>query len=487
LRLELMKLPELASKALDRLIIDFVIGLGTDGTNFDLRRLRSWLRAVSFDGLKLDLMRFLTVEAASVGLFTPPVPPGQPHRPGEVMWIKLRDVRVTILDTPVINRLTIFIFSAGGDKRGFIGYYEPNITDTDANSIVNITWVLIGHNVRMSPALAKNIMRLEATVEAPTAEPSIRAQISNSVDNWDIMPAPEETKQGAWVFAAGFRFMGELLDGKFLFQDKAYYGICLGGGIFKEWFGYDFAVSVLYIKGPQPNQDSFVVSARVPMVTLPAFTFMGGVITIEIVMDGSFLLDVGFPTLLPGGGRQWDRAFGAIMTPFQGSGGFYIQKRHVEAGTATGLLLSGGYAVQGGLGASAGGGVFRVWITVGVYYVLEGAVFLGRRNPDEPVRLRGLRLVGAQGLVVRGAGELNWWIISVRVEIVISAEARATLVWGSYFLPAGSDSDSALLTLDMEVVVRARAEACIGRWRFKICKGISVSLPLRFSHTLKLR
>lgn len=484
LRLELMKMPELATGIIDKLTFDFFTGLGTTDNrlNFDLSRLRIWLKAVSFENLDINLMRFLRIKIEEVAFEQREV-----ELPGggmeNVTWLKFIGVRVIILDNVIVNDLTIFIFSASDNRRGFVAYYASENNPNSESKIISIHWILIGNNIALQPNLAKQIIQ----VDHPGSTKALQTRIKSAVDTNEIAKQPSDSKQGNWIFAASFTLLGDLLDGKFLFQDKAYYGICIGGGIFERWFGYRFAISVLYIKANDPNQDAFVISVAVPFVTLPAFSFMGGVITIEIVMNGGFTLDVGFPHLLPSGGRQWNRAFGAIMFPFQGSGGFYIQKRSFSNGNQNGLVLAAGYAVQGGLGASFGGAIFRVWVTVGFYFILEGRILLCDRE------LRGLQLVGANGLLVRGAGELNWWIISIRVEITLSAEARVTFIWGNT-IPEGEilpshcleKKQDALLILDFTLYASVEAEACIGGGWFKICKGISVTIPLHFGYQIKL-
>jgi hypothetical protein len=248
------------------------------------------------------------------------------------------------------------------------------------------------------------------------------------------------------------------------------------------------AISVLYVKGERPGEDEFITSVSGPRVTLPAFSFTGGAMTLGLRMNGDFFVDVGFPWLERSGARQWDRALGAIVGVFQGSGGFYVRSRHLRVPAGELLAVSGGYAVQFGLGASYGGGMFTVWATVGVYFILEGDVVLQKGHG-----MVGLRLSGAAGILGRAAGELNWWIISVRVEITISAEARLTITWGvvpelalpgaSGTLPAVAGAERMRLTAEFIVYARASARACIGRGWFKICKSISVTLPLRFAYS----
>jgi hypothetical protein len=490
LQLDLMKLPELALKGLDRLSLDFYIGLGLGDAGGGLRRwlpgnLSVGLRALGFDKLHLDLLRFLEITADSVKFDSV----DQTDSSGAVTHVPclaLQNVAIKILGRTIISDLTAYLFSQPDGQACFAIFSAQKVTAGP----ITVRWVMVGHNISLDKNLAITMMEVGASADGADADLVKAIDDANSKKNFK---PGTEVNQGRWIFAAAFSFAG-LLDGKFLFQDQAYYGIALGGGIFKEWFGYDFAISVLYIKGRDPGQDAFVISLRVPQITLPAFDFMGGELSLNIALNGSFVLDIGFPHLNPNGSRQWERALGAIVTPYQGSGGFYIQKYTVfvpvkpqATDKESGLLISAGYAVQIGLGGSFGGGVFTAWVTAGIFFIVEGSVYLRNGN------IAALRLAGAVGIVIRGGARLNFWIISVSIEIMLSAEARAVLAWSAmpeeYKLIGGDDSvgpNKVQLTLDLTLYASASAEACIGGGWFRLCKSISVSIPLRYQMALEL-
>jgi hypothetical protein len=485
LRLELMKLPELALASVDRLILDFTVAFDRGNRQTFSVKPKISVRAAGFENLRLDLMRFLTLQVDKAN-FKEVTVDGVASQ-----WLELTGGRISILGKKIVENLHLEIFSADPDRRGFLGYLVVG-ADVPQPELLKIHWVLIGHNIEIDDNLAKDLIAVKATKGADESQ-KIGAEIALRAPGKEVntkappvngrspfVPRDRLSKRGEWIFAASFTVMG-VLEGKFLFQDNAYYGICLDGPLLKEWFGYDIGFSVLYIKGREPGQDTFVVSVRVPMVTMPEFTFMGGVVTVEIVMDGGFTLDIGFPWLAPAGSRQWERTFGAIVFPFQGSGGFYIRKRSAAVEDQRGICLSGGYALQFGLGASAGDSTFRVWATVGGYYILEGLVYfdLGQR------KLMGGRLSGANGIVGRAAGELNYWIISLRIEVLISAESRATLEWGVMCDREMRDRRTKLI-LDFEHYAGVRASACLGSGWFKICKSIEVRVRLHFAHTIYL-
>ena len=476
LRLELMKLPELALASVDRLMLDFTIALSRNEsfTSWSFSNMQVGIRAASFDKLKIDLMRFLSVRAENIS-FEPKVVDGV-----SVNWLSLIKLRVEILSRVIVDELSAWIYSAPGARRGFLAYLPKPVSSTN----LKIHWVLIGQNIEIEENLAKSVMAITSPNVGESE--SLAVDIRNAADRGALIPRNTLSKRGEWIFGAGFTFF-EVLEGKFLFQDNAYYGICIGGPLLEKWFGYNVAFSILYIKGREPGQDTFVASVRVPWVITDSFTFMGGVVTVEIVMDGGFTLDVGFPWLAAGGSRQWDRTFGAIADIYQGSGGFYIRKRNLpeSIGPESGLCLSAGYAFQAGFGWATEGNVYRVWATVGIYYVLEGTVHLQNVKDDEK-KIRGGRLVGAQGLLGRASGELNWWVISIRLEILLSAEGRATLEWGTMCSGQISDNTRTKLILDVELYANVHADACVGSGWFKFCQGIDITIPFHFSRTFFL-
>jgi hypothetical protein len=482
LRLELMKLPELAAKSIDRLILDFTIafGLRAGQSRFSLADMQVSIGAVGFDRLRLDLMRFLELSCDHVEL----------KNENGVKRLALVNVVLRILGQTFVDGLTFLLFSSK-DGEGFLGFMPTSSADVQTEGALAVYWLLAGHNVSLRSA-GDDLARKLLSIDAPTVQGdnvAIRQAINAAVTDPALIQFQSPLHGGGWVFASGFDFFG-LFQGKFLFQDRTYYGGVLRGGLFDEWFGPGFAISVLYTRGARPEQDSLYAALRVPMVQTGTFTFMGGVIALEIVMNGGFTLDVGFPWLQPSGARLWDHALGAIVTPFQGSGGFYVRKYNqtsiLKTNNGEGVLFAGGYAVQVGLGAGFGGGVFHVWATIGLYAIVEGEVYFEKLR-DDRVGLRGLALIGAVGILGRAGGELNWWIISARVEIMISAETRLELRWGR-FLPDPADPPGGPIHVTAEFIVyaRASAEACIGSGWFRICKSISVELPMRFGYSFQI-
>lgn len=470
LRLHLMKLPELVGGSLKDLIFDFVVGLRSVDGYWSPDNFKVALSALGFDHLSLRLMRFLEVHADHVLLERKTLPDGT-----SVSWFSLGNVEVRILGRTVVRGLTAAIFTTTDGQRGFFAF----LANSYSNGLLDVDWVLIGQNISIVDDLAKALTRVGPEGDAA----GVRQLISDNSTPDRFLPTYGTGRQaiGEWIFAAGFTVAGRMFSGKFLFQDRRYYGIAIKGDLLKEWFGYDLELSVLYTKRPRPEEDSFYISFTVPAVTVGTVRFTGGVVALEIAMNGSLMVDIGFPWRGEHGMRAWGRTLGAIVTPFQGSGGFYIAKRSAVTQLNGQLLrLSAGYALQAGLGACFGGGIFTVWVRAGITVVLEGDALL--RGND----LVGLRISGAIGILVEGGGELNWWIVSARVAVIATAEAMTTLLYGldPETLQPFPDGNRMRIRIDFNLCARASASACIGSGWFKYCREISVSVGMPFQHTI---
>jgi len=472
LRLHLMKLPELFDGSLKDLLFDFVVGLRSIGGFWSSDNIKIALSAVGFDHLDLRLLRFLEVHADNVILERKTLPDGT-----AISWFSLTNVEIRILGRTVVKNLTSAVFTTPDGQRGFFAF----LADPFPNGLLTVDWALIGQNISIDENLAKALIRVG------TQDPAdVQTLIKDNSTPEKFLPTfggANRQAIGDWIFAGGLTIAGGLLSGKFLFQDKAYYGIAFKGDLLKEWFGYDLELSVLYIKRPRAEEDSFYIAFTVPAVNIGTVSFTGGVVALEIAMNGSMMIDIGFPWRLEDGARAWNRTLGAIVTPFQGSGGFYLAKRSaVTQQTRQILRLSGGYAMQVGLGATFGGGVFTVWVRAGVTAVLEGDALLQGNN------LAGLRISGAVGILVEGHGELNWWIVSASVHVIATAEAMTTLTYGldPDTLQPFPDGSRMRVQLDFNLCARASASACIGSGMFSYCRDISVSIGMPFRQTISV-
>lgn len=471
LRFDFSALPDIALDGLERLQFDLQLGIGLNAGDWN-NTIRAAISAVSFSPFKLGLLRFLEVSADSVAL--QPVNAKWNGQDKSIPVIAVTNARVKLLGAELFDNLSISAFTLPDGRRGFFASWVSD--DPREDRWLDVKWAVIAYRAFLPEAFARQIVSLEK----PDAGDGVADSLKDHVAKNSFVPKSSAAAgMDEWTFAASISLIGGGLKGRFLVQDKKYYGLVLDGVWLEEWFGYKFAISALYIKRERAAEDSFLVQVRIPGVTVGSIRFMGGVIGIEIAVNGGFMLDAGFPWLQDGGPRAWDRTFGAIMTPFQGSGGFYLARRSTVTKTGDNLdIISAGYAVQGGLGATFGGGVFTVWVRAGVYAIFEGEAHV--RFADGSLEIQRLVVTGAVGILVEGAGELRFWIISATVHVIAQAEARATI---NVDFVTG---DPIIVKLAFELSARASARACIGSGWFKVCKGISVRVSMPFYQTMRI-
>lgn len=458
LRIDLGDLPVLSLNRAGRLAFDLIVGGSLDGGE-----LTFGLRGVGFDRLRIDLMRFLELEVRRIRTEKIPTDSDGEERSS---CLALEEISLRVLGTSVVEDLNAYLFGSNGRGTGFVAFSSQSV---DLHWL-KIHWLLVGKNVELARAggaggggLPEELMRLEPPKDGQAVKAEAEA-LGAAISKGLFLP--RSTPVGEWLVGAGFTIL-DLLEGRVVFQDGRYYGIRLGGALLKEWLGWDPAIAVDYFKGETAEQDRFSVAFAVPKVLLGAFALLGGTVAIKAGMDGSFLFDAGFPWR-QGNYRDWRRTFGVIAGGLQGAGGFYLMHdRRLAPSGGQELVLAAGYGAEFGLGASGySSGPFRVWARVGIYVVAEGSATLRGST------IHSLTLTGVVGVLGEASGELNWWVISVRIDIVILAEARVILQ-----LTAG---EKAFVEADFTVYARVSAHACVGWGPFKACAGISVEIAMRF-------
>ena len=497
LELNLGKLPLLSSDSLKDLIFDFELSLpfgkdrngDTDYLSIDIENCRLSVQALGFDKLNLKLMRFLEISADNLQL----------ESKNNILWLFLQGLKLKILNKTLIEDFTLGHYW-GDQQTGFIGLLNDQFPTLP---LIDIDWLLIGRNLLLNGNNNNDLLKAIVSVD-PNPRP-LKQEIREAFEQNALIPSGNANNIGEWVFAAGFNMFQGFLAGKLLFHDDVYYGLALDGPFLREWFGYDLGISILYIKQESTEEDIFRLSLRVPSISLGGIAFNGGVVAFEIQMNGGFMVDIGFPWLTDAGERYWERGFGVMLGGVMGRGGCYLAKRsnvrsgNVAEGERQGkvTLVEGGYAAMVGFGGEYRSGPLNVSAYAGVYFSCEGGIlFFSPLDRPQSLELVGLRLSGAIGIQARGIAELNWWIISIRVEVVAGAEARLTVFWGALEdyqpgtpnLPAITNNQNARVGVSVDFVLYARvdARACIGKGIFKVCKSISVGVSMPYRTTLYL-
>lgn len=503
--LDFGKLPLLSANGIGSLRFHLRVGIDVSSKAINPAAWDIRVGAIGFHDLDLDLMRFLVVKAKDVEFQKKSV------KGKDVPWLLLRQLSISILGVDILENLTLAAFTAPDTgRKGFLLVY-PDDGDTPPSgakpqqaadkALFAINWVLIGRNILISADLAKSVMELDiaAISSGDHKTPANTVKLGRLTPETFLGDSNDRQDVGEWTFGAGFSVWGDFLSGKVLFQDHHVYGLAMWGDVFTKWCGSPLAISGLYIQKADPHDDLIALSALIPGFTASTFRFMGGVLAIEWSLNGNFFVDVGFPWPAPSGGRQWGRTIGAIVTPFQGSGGVYLRYWKSEKAVGNYLQLAGGYAVQAGLGATFGGGPLVVWVRVGLYAIVEGDFWLEGTSKE----VVALHLTGAVGAVAEGYGQLDIWIISIRVGVLVSAEMRTEILWateaavpllcndtahaGGAVTPCKSvQSGRVTLRFTFEMHAEAYASACIGSGWFRICKSFSVGVNMPVSTQLVL-
>ncbi len=471
-RLDFGSLPAMFARSLSGFSLELGLALNFDpkGASLGLG-CEFFVRGFGFDGLDFDFLQFLRVKINHLALGA------LPQNAGEGSRLSIEGLSVKLLRYTIFNNASGGFFSlkdGGGD--GFWAYFPK---DDAGKFLLVFDWGFVGKNIDFSADVAKKLLvppPLNETIGQADTDVDLGKSLSASWVDGNIRPARDAGGKG-WTFAAGMSVLGGALRGRALIQDAGFAGLSLWGPELKKWFGYDFSFCGIYRRNITPGDDYFYISTTLPAVTLGTIHFTGGVVALEIYTSGDFMVDFGFPWAGVGGGREWRRTIGAIITPGQASAGFYLRKRETAlAGGGKQLTVTAGFAVQWGLGAAFGGGVFKAWVRIGLYAVLEGEAVL---NIDGgKVDLQKMKVSGAGGVLVEGEGSINWWVISVRVYVCASAEISLVLTW--------ERGQPTILALRAELYVSASAEACVGGGWFKVCRSIRVRLSIPVTYQLKL-
>lgn len=468
-RIDFGSLPELFARSLSGFSLDGVFALNFDDNGLPRGLPFIGVGGFGFDRLDLDLLSFLRVRVGRLRLG--PAPWAAPPNGSA---LSLVDASVDVLNYKLLEGGSGAFFSADGESgNGFWGAFKG----VDL-ALFKLEWGFIGQNIDFPKQLPQAIL---TPPPSQLKEENFNNIAQTIVDAWDsgwIRPGSGSTARG-WTFAAGLSAFQGAFRGRALLQDGGFTGLALYGEALRKLLGWNFVFVGIYRRNITPGEDYFYFSVTLPPMSFGGLRFTGGTIAAEIYTSGDFAVDFGFPWRAPTGGRQWERTFGAIVTPGQASGGFYLRKRssHLPDTGARELTVAGGVAFQWGLGATFGGGVLEVWVRIGLYVIVEGEIVLNYYDTSD-VKVVAFKLQGAVGILVEGEGKIDWWVISVRVGVRASAEIRAALIWDGR---PGRDN-RVLMPIEAELSVSAYAEACIGGGCARICRGIDVHLniPVRY-------
>ncbi len=205
-------------------------------------------------------------------------------------------------------------------------------------------------------------------------------------------------------------------------------------------------------------------------ITLP-------IIGVDIYTNGSFKIDFGFPANL-----DFSRSLTVQVFPFTGSGGFYFAylkdiPSDVVPATTVGRftpIIQFGLGLSLGLGKTIDEGIFSAGLTLTVIGIIEGVIAFYHPNlPSYPGKdERYYWIQGTVGIVGRIFGEVNFAIISARIDITAYAYVRLTI-----------ESYNSI-PLYFEAGVSVSVTVRINLWIFSIYISLRFSVKVSFSVTI---
>lgn len=274
--------------------------------------------------------------------------------------------------------------------------------------------------------------------------------------------------------------IAETLNLSIIFNDPNLYGLLINlagekAGVFKNlkfeilYKKVTDTVGVYQIQLQLPDAMRHLEFGEVS-ITLP-------IVGVDIYTNGSFKIDFGFPTNL-----DFSRSLAVQVFPFTGAGGFYfaylrdIPSDSVPATTVGRFtpIIQFGLGLSLGLGKTIDEGIFSAGLTLTVIGIIEGVIAFYHPNlPSYPGKdERYYWIQGTVGIVGHIFGEVNFAIISARIDIKAYAYVRLTI-----------ESYNAIpLYFEAGVSVSVRVRINLGI--FSIYISLSFSIKVSFSITI---
>ncbi|HVI49189.1 MAG TPA: hypothetical protein VM802_30255 [Chitinophaga sp.] len=237
-----------------------------------------------------------------------------------------------------------------------------------------------------------------------------------------------------WLFGADFT-VAKFYKMALIFNDPELYGLLISIDPTAAYFA-NLYFEILY-KKVNDNIGVYQIDLQLPdvfrhlefgevSITLPN-------IGIKIYTNGNFYLDFGFPASI----TDFSRSFTVQVFPFTGSGGFYFG--WLSGATATNIpkttcgvfnpVIAFGLGLQLGVGKTIDEGILKAGLYLTAVGIFQGVIAIFHATPG----LSGARddryykLQGTFGLVGHIYGEVNFSIISARLDIMAYAYVSITI------------------------------------------------------------
>ncbi|OQP40748.1 hypothetical protein A4H97_14100 [Niastella yeongjuensis] len=204
-------------------------------------------------------------------------------------------------------------------------------------------------------------------------------------------------------------------------------------------------------------------------------------IGIKIFTNGDFFLDFGFPASI----TDFSRSFTIQVFPFTGSGGFYFGWLSGATSTSIPATTNGifnpviefGVGLNLGVGKSIEAGILKAGLSLTAVGIFHGAVAFFRPNPHlKDVHGNPLsddlyyKLQGTFGLVGHIYGEINFAIISARLDIMAYVYVSITI---EAYMPIP-------IKFQAGVSVSLRVTINLGLFKIKISLSFSATISAEF-------
>ncbi|MBN2306188.1 MAG: hypothetical protein JXQ72_17020, partial [Anaerolineae bacterium] len=219
-----------------------------------------------------------------------------------------------------------------------------------------------------------------------------------------------------------------------IFNDPDLYGLLIevGGDKFPTFKGLSFeilykkitdSIGVFHLELQLPDAMRQLEFGAVS-VTLP-------IVAVDIYTNGNFKLDFGFPYNM-----DFSRSMTVQAFPFTGSGGFYFAYLNSATSTRVPVTTRGrfdpviefGLGLQLGIGKDISKGIFKAGLSLTLIGIVEGVFGQYHPYPGNPGQDEVYYwLQGTLGLIGHIYGEVNFSIISARVDITVYAYAQITI------------------------------------------------------------
>ncbi|MEN3273195.1 MAG: large repetitive protein, partial [Actinomycetota bacterium] len=216
------------------------------------------------------------------------------------------------------------------------------------------------------------------------------------------------------------------------------------------------------------------VHLPIPPISAGAFTLELPSIGVDVLTDGGFKLNLGFPTDM-----DFSRSFKLDMFPFGGAGGFYFAKYNTAGSDLLpdphryAMVWQAGIGLRVGYSARLTVGPFKAEASISIFSMLEGAAgFLPGRGLAHP----DLALRGRFGITAS---------LNCDLDLVLTALQFHLDIWVGVEIVLRIVND-ALQPIDVAFEVGVRVNV---RWviaRFKIFgKKIEIAVTLSFERTIR--